>query len=264
MNVIQIYQAALAYMDAPNTPRFPDWQVEQLITSASRQIVIDLFPGGKVGAGFQLTQAMRDKLYSLIKLSGEIVPVTIGGDSAIPLTSLSTFIFTIGLKIEINGNWYDTDPLTYSERREVEKDPFRRPDYTKDRTYRIEYEDGNIVLWGKRGTLQGGKYEYIAEPQQVKLGTDVTAGASIQTGLNVICLEGGAISYVKNNVTVVEDKVEGEEFTTSTTTTVNSGIFKIGFINPDTPRALHEDIALLTSKFMLGSIGKAEIMQPVK
>ena len=90
---------------------------------------------------------------------------------------------------------------------------------------------------------------YIAEPIQVNFGTEVSSG-NVASGIDLICYMDG---QVKVGSTYIDYKA-GDAFTTSATTTIQSGIFVKDFVNTDLPPMLHQEIAKRTASLLSGSV----------
>lgn len=253
MNIVQKHLRIRQYLDTVGSPRFDSSMVDREINTAINQIVNDRYmpldPKRRENS-FQVTQRIRDELYTLIRTSLPLTPV----NNVLLLASVEGYRFLLACQVRISSIDYPTDPLTYDEWLTIDRDPFKYPTLTyPSRIYRIENSNGIEIKFGNVGTLTSGTITYLRDPNIVSYGTKKTSG-SLSVGYNYIATKTTVINY---NSSVYQTLLEGDLFLCpGPGYSIGSGEVVYGFENCDLPINLHEEVCVMAAEFLLKSARK--------
>lgn len=245
MNIIQMREKIMSYLDVTSV-RFQFSEYEDNIMTAENQIINDRIDNIKKlkqqkTYSFQSIQRIRDELYTLVVSNTAIVPT----GSLIPIGSYPADLrFVLGVKPVINGTRYIADSLSYNEEREVEMNPYKKPQLIEPyRVYYIESGTGLTILFGSSGTFTNSYIDYIKSPVRVNMGTRHTSSTIFTIGNVLIATE----PTVYNSVTYDP----GETITiVAGFLSITSGEVVFGYTNSDLPEVLHEEICKITAGLM--------------
>ncbi len=257
MNIVQLHYKIKFYLDSEMSPRWRKGAVDKAINSAIYDIIlrrVERARNDQKDAKWQQTQMLRDELYTLVKkktgmdASGDIIPVSKFPDD---------YMMCLILEANVSGTVISTIPLTYDEYAVINLDPFRRPSISfPERIYRIESSEGHKVVFGDIGTLISGDMYYIAEPQRVSIGTEVsTVGASFTNGQKIIAYTDAVITEVFGSYTEnVNVESEVEYTIQGNSATLNSGVVFKNYTGTDLPDSLHEELCRKAAAILSGNV----------
>lgn len=267
MNIVQVHNKTLFYLDSERSPRFNDQQVNKAINSAVMDIVNSRYENIKKPAkdreyAFQTSQRLRDELYTLVRYSAGLTATS----DTIPVAQFpADYMYLIILEANISGKSINTIPITYDEFNVIQQNPYFRPSISwPERVYRIESVDGIKVIWGDRGRLLNANVYYISKPLKVNIGTEVNdpfgTHFSKADDDEVIAFIPSVIRLYDESWVFMEDlSLEEEELYVIGTNSESysqlvSGIVYYNSINTDLPENLHEELCRTAAKILSGNV----------
>lgn len=188
-------------------------------------------------------QRVRDELYTLIPPTLSIVPV--GNVVAFP----SDYNYFLRLDCVIDGKTYFARPTTFNELGVLSINPFKKPSNTKP--YHYQNASGLNIKRGAGGSFTSALLDYVKNPAVVSIGNE---GDKISSGAAVLTV---GVQYM-----VYEEAVhagltyaEGQIFT-ATAPVLTSGIVipNSVIVNCDFPVKLHEEVTIIASAVMNGTV----------
>jgi hypothetical protein len=245
MNIIEMIERVKSYNDIVASSRH-DWVAyETNLNTAVNQVVNDRVdavkkPKQNKNYSFQSIQRLRDELYTLVVPKYNIVPT---GD-IIAIGSYPTNLrFIVGVRLVIDSNTYTAEALSYNEERDMQRDPYTKPQLTDPyRVFYIESNTGLTCYYGDSGTFTASKIDYIKVPAKVNVGIRWTAADlhNFVVGDIIIATEPtvyNGISYDPGElITIVV-----------ATLVITSGEVVIGYTNSDLPEVLHEEVCKIAA-----------------
>ena len=256
MNAIQILERLYLYMDTTRNARFSLTDYSKAVNDAIQKFINNEFGDidQKNPYSFQLTQSIRDNLFTLIKTATPTVT---------NLSNRTNDYYTIGVsRITNPTDYYDliswdttidsiqtfARPTTLNELGPLLEDSLKYP--TNKRTYYLEDATGYKFYRGTTGTLTVS-LEYLKTPQPYICGTD---GQLINSGAGVLTL---GTDYIATEVSVsnLVTYQPGNLFNAGSTT-LNSGqvILASNTQTTDLPAKTHETIAKMAAEILSGSV----------
>lgn len=256
MNIILLHEKIKSYHDQVGSDRFPTWQIDNAIDTASRSILKNRYDKETVrGIDDKFlgkNQQNRDEIGGMIKT----VDITSGNvtDNVIDTSIIpDDFWILIDLMVKLTSIEDELYPkfLNYNMKRNIYEDPYSRPSTTYPYlVYVYKTNGGREIIHGSSKTVSSGKIWYLARPTKPSYGTEINTG-------NI-----GSYSIDGENIIITEDGTSidsttynaGDEMTWSNAYTLNSGSFVFNYTNIDLPDLLHEEICRETAALLSGTI----------
>ena len=245
MNIIQIHEKVRFFIDHVNSPRYSLSHYDQAIRTAINDILEDRYDNiknAKKEYWFQAVQRIRDELYTLVNVSGDIA----ASGAYLPIASYpSGYRYLLNSYATISSTEYTTTPLSYDEEGVIDRNPYKRPQLTYPiRVYHIESALGLKIVWGSSVTLQTVKISYIKDPAEVSSGTEYRYDDGVFPGSYTV------IAVETTKVTGGSIYQPGESFAMTGASTLDYGSVVYNYTNTDLPSKLHEEIAKRASSIL--------------
>lgn len=231
--------------DREQSARFPDDSYMKAINEAIVAFVEDrLEPIKKRKAySFELTQRVRDELYSLIPPTLSIVPS--GNTLAYP----AGYNYFLKLECTIDGTTVLARPTSYGESGTLKENPFKTP--ANDKVFFDQYDAGFMITRGASGSFTAGLLDYVKHPDTVSIGLEsnkISAGGSVLTSGSVYIVYEEAV-HAGTTYAV------GATFTASSTVLTSGLVILYSLVtNCNLPVKAHQEICRMASAIMQGSI----------
>lgn len=257
MNAIQIDNRIEFYLDATRNGRFQRVEKSGAVNDAIKKFIDDRFGdlNEKNPYSFELTQQVRDDLFTLIKSATPTVTsltsitTDYGTTGVNRITNPTDYYELISWSTTIDGITTFAQPTTYNALIPLLEDSLKQP--TNKYPYYLEDATGYKFYRGTTGTLVVG-IDYIKVPATYSMGADnqlINFGAGVLVvGQSYIATE----LSVQNGVTYQV----GTQFTAAVTTTLTSGqvILASNTTTCDLPDKVHEIIAKMAADILSGAI----------
>lgn len=237
MNAIEIQNRVDFYVDNTRAARFERIEYENAVNDAIKKFISAIVDN----VGFQRSQAISDKLYTLQKTQ------SVSPTSDVALYPADYLALT-SLFITISGTEYYCRPTTQNKLGPLLNDTFRKPKDSKP--YYIQTSTGFKIYHGS-GTITSAKLDYIKEPALFSIGKDsqlITNPTNLTNTAVYICTEPTVYSGTSYNI--------GNTFTASGTSPITSGqvILSSNTTTVELPESTHEQIAKMAAEILSGNI----------
>ena len=256
MNAIELKERIDFYMDTTRNGRFAFLDYNKAVNDAMEKFINDQYGDDeeKNIYSFDITQQVRDNLYTLIKESKlsptSLSPITTNYGSFLVnhITMPTDYFDFISLQTLISNITAYARPTTYNELGPLLEDSFKMP--TNKQAYYLEDKTGYAIYRGSTGTLSQVTLTYIKDPATFSIGNEgqlIGPGNNLQIGLNYI-----AIQESENNLVVYQP---GQLFQAGSVGLVSGQVILASNTTAcDLPEKTHNDIAKIAAAIMSGVI----------
>jgi hypothetical protein len=260
MNAILLKQRVDFYINLTAAARFTFAEYNLAVNDAIIEFINEQL-GDEAGLnplGFEVTQAIRDNLYTLIKTGSLTVAngtaITGRYYTVIPTSGAfpTDYYSFVSLATTVNSKTTYARPTTYNQDGPLFEDSFKVP---TDKEPRYLETATGLTMYRDSTATMGAALTYIKTPATYSCGSEtqvITTGGAIANGSAYYALE--VSSYNSNTYQI------GASFTgTGSAPTLNSGsaILTSNTTACDLPDKVHERIAKWSAEKLLASIGMA-------
>ncbi len=254
MNAILLRDRIDFYNDLTRNARFFSQDYNNAVNSAILMYIDQILVNAKnYPSGFQYSQYIRDRLFSLIKVATPSITnsSTITGRYGTFTPSFITYPADyqnfVELNVLIDGYSDYSRPTDYNESGPLLDNIFMKP--TNQKTYYNESTTGIVILRGVGGTFSSCQLVYLKTPATYNVGYETNwinpGGSALVNASSYIALE----TSVQNAITYQS----GAQFTaTGTSLTSGKVILASNTTTCDLPDATHDAIAKSASQILLG------------
>jgi hypothetical protein len=254
MNAIQTMLRVEFYNDTTRSARFFYSDINKAVNDA-----IELFTTKTLGIDadgnpqtFQLTQGIRDELYTLIKTAtpaitaGTAITTRVGAYTPNHVNYPTDYRNLVELAVLIDGYSSYSRPTNYNEIGPMLENVFLKP--SNQKTYYNEDSTGFTIWRGTGGTFSSATLTYIKTPNTFSCGNEsllINAGTSISNGAVYIA--------VNDSVHAGVTYIAGTQFTSSSTVLTSGTVILASNTTPiELPEKTHDEIAKIASGILLG------------
>jgi len=236
MNAIETQNRIDFYVDNTRGARYERIEYDNAVNDAIKKFITSITDD----IGFQRSQSVSDKLYSLQKTQSAAPSsdVALYPNDYLSLTSLFITISSVEVYCR---------PTTQNKLGPLLNDTYRKP--TDKKPYYIQTSTG-FKLYHGSGTITQAKLDYIKKPAIFTIGkksqllhsTDILVNASVY-----VCTEPTTYAGSTYNI--------GSTFTASGTTTITEGEVMLlsATTSIELPESTHEQIAKMAAEIMSGN-----------
>jgi len=257
MNIVQLHERVRFWIDVVASTRFEIADINNAINAAVESKILETYeqmlPLNKSDS-FQRTQKAREILAPLIyKADKDTTGFSIAANKiSINIAENYQYSLLVSLKVTINDQEYDCEPLTYDKKNRISRNPFRRPRLTPSaKIYYIEENGGIRIVCPVSLAVTNFELYYIKKPGWVGYGIEYDHTHAFEVSNRVLVLSDtvyNGINYVLGNEIIIE----------AGHLSITSGLVTFGFIECPLPSFTHEEIARRAAINCLMTAGQAE------
>ena len=257
MNIVQIHERVRFWVDAVGSTRFDIADINNAINAAIESKIIETyeqsFPMNRADA-FQRTQKAREILAPFINMADvSTTGFSLDGNKImIDKYGRTFYSLLVSLKAEINGVYYDCEPLTYDRKNRISRSPFRRPRlFPSAKVYYIEEAGAINIIHSHSNSITNFELYYIKRPDSAGYGIEYGSNKVFTVGNRLLVLTDTIYNnglYVLGNEIIV---IEGH-------LSITSGLVTFGFIECPLPPFTHEEISRRAAINCLMSAGQGD------
>lgn len=257
MNIVQLHERVRFWIDAVASTRFEIPDINNAINAAIESKTLETYEQSlpmNRSDSFQRTQKAREILAPLINKAvvGTTGFILTGNKIEINIAQNYPYNLLVSLKVEIDGAYYDCEPLTYDRKNRISRSPFRRPRLTPSaKVYYIEESGGINIIHSHSAAITNFELYYIRKLGSVGYGIEYDHTASFAIGNRLLVLAdtvyNGYLYLLGNEIIIIAGHLS-----------ITSGLVTFGYIECPLPEFTHEEIARRAAINCLMSAGQGE------
>ncbi len=253
MNIVQLHERVRFWVDVVASTRFEPLDINNAINAAIELKYLETYEQSlpmNRSDSFQRTQKAREILAPFIE---KATVNTIGfslSNNVINISNSSSYNILLSLKVQIQGSYYDCEPITYDRLNRIERNPFRKVRLSPSaKIYYIEKKGGIEII--SPDDVSNFELNYLSKIVPVKYGNEYDSTHQFNIGDRIIALTDTV--YFNTNYVV------GDEITiVAGFRSIISGLVTFGYINCSLPEFTHEEIARRAAINCLMTAGQAD------